>query len=116
MAIEQDGRFYCKYVHHENGRAPTRRVHEIMLQTRDGATYRLRGENLPDSLDLFTGPSVEGKHQLDVMLGLKEPRLTIFGFELFKKPKKRDLFFLWLGMTISLSIVVAGLKLILILS
>jgi hypothetical protein len=108
MAIEQDKQVFCKVVHHENGRVMTRRVHEIVAQAADGRTFRFKGEELPDSISLFTGQLEEGKHFADVFLGSRLPRPRFFGF--IQKPKIRDLFYLWLGAfsVTSLMLIVLG--------
>ncbi len=108
MAIEEDGRFFCKYIFHENGRAMTRRVHEIVAQAADGRTFRIKGEELPDSISLYAGQFVEGKSYAEVVLGPRLPRVPFFGF--IRKPKIRDLFYLWLGAfsVTSLMLIVLG--------
>ena len=108
MAIEQDGRRFCKFIFHESGRAMTRRVHEIVAQAADGRTFRFKGEELPDSISLFTGQVEEGKHYADVFLGSRLPRARFFGS--IQKPKIRDLFYMWLGAfsVTSLMLIVLG--------
>jgi len=108
MAIEEDDQIFCKFIFHENGRAMTRRVFEIACQAVDGSTYRIKGKELPDSIDLHAGKFVEGKPYADVVLGPRLPRLPFFGF--IQKPKMRDLFYLWLGAfcVTSLTLIVLG--------
>lgn len=95
MAIEQDGRFFTKCIHHENGKATTRRIHEMVVQAVDGRTYRIRGAGLPDSISLFCGELDAGKHFAEVLCDPRIPKPRWFGF--FQKPTIRDYFYLWIG-------------------
>lgn len=95
MAIEQDGRHFCKVTHHENGRVITRRIHELVVQAIDGKTYRVRDKGLPDSISLYCGELEDGKHFADVLCDPRLPRPRLFDF--LQKPKSRDLFYMWFG-------------------
>lgn len=107
MAIEQEGKVFCKAVHHENGRVITRRIHEMVVQSVDGHTYRITGRGLPDSIALYCGESKDGKHFAEVLCDPRLPRPRWFGW--IQKPTIRDVFYLWLGFSIVLVLQIAVL-------
>lgn len=98
MAIEKPEGHHCKVTFHENGRVWSRRIHWMAVQAIDGGTYRIEGKGLPDSIDLYTGKSDDGKHFADVLLDPRLPRSRFFDF--IQKPKIRDVFYMWLGATL----------------
>jgi hypothetical protein len=48
MALRHADEHYTKWTHVENGKVLTRRLHRLEIQARDGRTYVIRGEKLPD--------------------------------------------------------------------
>jgi hypothetical protein len=69
-----------------------------MVQTANGRVHYLDGENLPDSISLYTGFPYRGAHMAEVLMSPKEAK----GVPLWSEPSgwlsKRDAFFIVLGM------------------
>lgn len=68
MSLSLGDTRFCKVTHFENGRSFTRRVHSMTVQAADGRCFHLFGEQLPDTIALYTGQLYHGKHLADVLL------------------------------------------------
>ena len=77
MALEANGKRFCKVVHTENGRTWTRRIHTMMVQTDQwqAAPFAMV-EKLPDSISLYSGVPYSGAHLAEVLLNPKEAKAT----------------------------------------
>lgn len=101
MALEVNGKWFCKVVHIENGRTTTRRIHHIMVQSKDGRLHSLMKEKLPDTLTLHSGVPLRGAHMAEVLLSPEKAK----GIPWNSDPKawigKRDAFYLVFGLFMS---------------
>jgi hypothetical protein len=55
MALHQGGECFTKWTHTENGQVIVRRLHGIVLQTRDRGPETISGDKLPESIHTWTG-------------------------------------------------------------
>ena len=70
MALrDASGVYYTMVCFVENGKTTWRKMHQLMVQARDGRLHTLRGKHLPDTFVFNTGISQSDEH-LGEMLGL----------------------------------------------
>lgn len=98
MALGPKQQRFCKVTHTENGRTWNRRIHTMMVQAPDGKVHHLAGDQLPDSIALYSGVPYHGAHLAEVLLNPKgargRPLLPVHEGWI----SKRDAMFLVLGM------------------
>ena len=97
MALEANGKWFCKVVHTENGRTWTRRIHILMVQSSDGKLHYLQGKDLPDSISLYSGVPYSGAHLAEVLLSPKDAKTTPLLPAASGWIGKRDVFYMALG-------------------
>ncbi len=97
MALEANGKWFCKVVHTDNGRTWTRRIHILMVQSADGKLHYLQGKNLPDSISLYSGVPYSGAHLAEVLLSPKDAKAIPLLPAASGWISKRDAFFVALG-------------------
>jgi len=109
MGLISGGESYCNVTHIENGRVMTRRIHQIMVQAANGHLYTLTGNDMPDSISLYSSQSKQGQAAEILLKSPPPPSLSAFILSLLTWKHARDIVFMILGMVISTVLgIVAG--------
>ena len=108
MAIISSGDNHCKVTHIENGRVTVRRVHQIMVQSPDGKLHSLTGNQLPDSISIYSSQSKEGQAAEILLKSPPPPSLSAFFLSLLSWKHARDIVFMVLGMFVTTILGIVG--------
>ncbi len=101
MGLMSSGESYCNVTHIENGRVMTRRIHQILVQAANGQLYTLTGNDMPDSISLYSSQSKQGQSAEILLKSPPAPSLSAFVLSLLTWNHARDIVFMILGMMIS---------------
>jgi hypothetical protein len=101
MGLITGSESYCNVTHIENGRVMTRRIHQILVQAANGQLYTLTGNDMPDSISLYSSQSKQGQTAEILLNKPQPPSLSAFCLSLLTWKHARDIVFMILGMLIS---------------
>ena len=59
---------YTMWTHRENGKVKHRRLHRMEVQDRFGRMHYLRDDDLPETIDTFSGQGYTGAHLATILL------------------------------------------------
>jgi hypothetical protein len=68
MALREKDEQYTFIALHENGNVIRRRIHKLTLQDRLGQVWNVRGDQLPESMSLYTGATHKCEHLVELIM------------------------------------------------